>query len=79
MESPMIMESIKYMILGMGIVYIFLYLMVVVLDWQHKILLKYFPQSFEESPKSEAVQTSKRDKLKKVAAITAALHHMKKS
>ncbi len=75
----MIMESIKYMILGMGIVYIFLYLMVVVLDWQHKILLKYFPQSFEESPKSEAVQTSKRDKLKKVAAITAALHHMKKS
>ncbi len=79
MESPMIMESIKYMILGMGIVYIFLYLMVVVLDWQHKLLLKYFPESFEDSPKEQTPTTSKRDKLKKVAAITAALHHMKNS
>ena len=74
----MILESIKYMILGMGIVYLFLILMVWVLDWQHKLLLKYFPQSFEE-PKSEPPVTNKREKLKKVAAITAALHHMKNS
>ena len=75
----MILESIKYMILGMGIVYIFLFVMVVVLDWQHKLLLKYFPESFEDSAKEQTPTTSKRDKLKKVAAITAALHHMKNS
>ncbi|BCD60619.1 MULTISPECIES: OadG family protein [unclassified Nitratiruptor] len=74
----MILEAVKYMILGMGVVYLFLMLMIWVLDWQHKLLLKYFPESFEE-PKAEESVTSKREKLKKVAAITAALHHMKNS
>ncbi len=73
----MILEAVKYMILGMGIVFLFLLLMVWVLDWQHKLLLKYFPESFEEN--KEPPVTSKREKLKKVAAITAALHHMKNS
>ncbi len=73
----MILEAVKYMILGMGVVYVFLIVMVYVLDWQHKLLLKFFPESFEDTPPPSP--TSKRDKLKKVAAITAALHHMKKS
>ncbi len=73
----MIGEAIKYMILGMGIVFLFLLLMVWILDLQHKLLLKYFPQSFGD--KKEPPITSRRDKLKKVAAITAALHHMKNS
>ncbi|WP_187647180.1 OadG family protein [Nitrosophilus labii] len=70
----MILESIKYMILGMGIVFIFLYLMVVVLNWQHKLVEKYFPET-EEGPKT----SSRKDRLKKVAAITAAIHHTKNS
>ena len=74
----MILEAVKYMILGMGVVYLFLMLMVWVLDWQHKLLLKYFPESFEE-PQPQSKTPSKREKLKKVAAITAALHHMKNS
>ncbi|MRJ03051.1 MAG: OadG family protein [Epsilonproteobacteria bacterium] len=73
----MVLEAVKYMFLGMGIVFLFLYLMVVILDWQHKLLLKYFPESFQEE--SQAPTTSKRERLKKVAAITAALHHMKNS
>ncbi len=73
----MILEAVKYMILGMGIVFLFLMLMVWVLDMQHKLILKFFPQSFET--KSEPPVTTKREKLKKVAAITAALHHMKNS
>ncbi|SMC10017.1 OadG family protein [Nitratiruptor tergarcus] len=72
----MILEAVKYMILGMGVVYLFLIMMVWVLNWQHKLLLKYFPESFQ---KPEEKTTSKREKLKKVAAITAALHHMKNS
>ena len=73
----MILEAVKYMLLGMGVVYIFLIVMVYVLDLQHKLLLKFFPESFEDT--SSTSPTSKRDKLKKVAAIAAALHHMKKS
>ncbi len=75
----MILEAVKYMILGMGIVYLFLLLMVYVLDWQHKLLLKYFPQSFEDKQEPTKQAPSRREKLKKVAAITAALHHMKNS
>ncbi|WP_281950482.1 OadG family protein [Nitrosophilus kaiyonis] len=70
----MILESIKYMILGMGIVFIFLYVMVLVLDMQHKLVEKYFPQK-EEPPQAP----SRKDKLKKVAATIAAIHHMKNS
>ncbi|BCD67709.1 OadG family protein [Nitratiruptor sp. YY09-18] len=75
----MLMEAVKYMILGMGVVFVFLYVMVIVLDWQHKILLKYFPQTFEDESSTPQTKTSRREKLKKVAAITAAIHHMKKS
>jgi len=76
----MLLEAVKYMILGMGVVYVFLIVMVAVLDWQHKLLLKYFPQSFEDSGANPPqTQSSRREKLKKVAAITAAIHHMKKS
>ena len=71
----MILESIKYMILGMGIVFIFLYVMVLILDWQHKLVEKYFPQK-EETPTKTP---SRKDKLKKVAAIATAIHHMKNS
>ena len=73
----MILEAVKYMLLGMGVVYVFLIVMVYVLDLQHKLLLKFFPESFEDT--SSTSTPSKRDKLKKVAAIAAALHHMKKS
>jgi len=69
----MILESIKYMILGMGVVFLFLYLIVVILDWQHKMVEKYFP---EDEDKTTGI---KKDKLKKVAAIATAIHHMKNS
>jgi len=69
----MILESIKYMILGMGVVFLFLYLIVVILDWQHKMVEKYFP---EDEDKTTEI---KKDKLKKVAAIATAIHHMKNS
>ena len=75
----MILEAVKYMILGMGIVYLFLLLMVYVLNLQHKLLLKYFPESFEDKNEPPTQAPSRQEKLKKVAAITAALHHMKNS
>jgi oxaloacetate decarboxylase gamma subunit len=73
----MLLEAIKYMVLGMSVVYLFLYLMVLVLDFQHKIVEKFFPE--KETPKPKPPTLSRKEKLKKVAAIVAAIHHMKKS
>jgi len=72
----MILEAVKYMILGMGVVFIFLYVMSVVLELQYKLLLKFFPKSFEDKTPTKP-QPSKREKLKKIAAIAASIHHMK--
>jgi len=73
----MILESIKYMILGMTVVFAFLYLLTLVLEWQKKIIEKYF-NSPPTTPKSTKT-SNKKDKLKKVAAITAAIHHNRRT
>ena len=70
----MIMEAIKYMILGMSVVFAFLYLLTIILDLQHKIIEKYFK---EEPPKKPSKTSNKKEKLKKVAAIAAAIHHQR--
>lgn len=40
-EVNLIMEGFKFMVLGMGMVYIFLFLLVQVINWQ-KIIVDYF-------------------------------------
>jgi len=68
------MEAVKYMILGMSVVFAFLYLLTLILELQHRIIQKYF----KEPPKSQKPQKNKKEKLKKVAAIAAAIHHQRK-
>ncbi|GAB6073662.1 OadG family protein [Nautilia lithotrophica] len=67
----MILEALKYMVLGMTVVFAFLYLLTLILEFQRKIIEKYFPE--DKPPKQKP--KSKKDKLKKVAAIAAAIHH----
>jgi len=69
----MVAESFKYMILGMGIVFVFLYTMVLVLQYQAKLIAKYFPEKMEKS----SSKNSKGLEKKKVAAIIAAIEHHK--
>jgi len=71
----MIIEAVKYMILGMSVVFAFLYLLTLILEFQHKIIKKYFK---EEPTKPQKPAKNKKDKLKKVAAIAAAIHHQRK-
>ena len=74
MEVNLISEALKFMVLGMGIVFAFLIILIFVLKAQAKLLSKYFPA--KEIEKTKRVQTpSVPSTAKKVAAIIAAVQH----
>jgi len=79
MEVNLIGESFKFMILGMGIVFAFLIIMVYALKLQAYLIAKYFP--VEEKTKANewkptaTANTKIDDKTKVIAAITAAIQH----
>ena len=62
------------MVLGMGIVFAFLIILIFVLKAQAKLLSKYFPAKEIEKPK-KVQTTSVPSTTKKVAAIIAAVQH----
>jgi oxaloacetate decarboxylase gamma subunit len=74
METNLVVESLKFMVLGMGIVFILLALIVLLTSLQAKIIAKYFPDKprggikAKESDIDGAV----------VAAIVAAVAEYKK-
>ena len=76
MEINLIAESIKFMFLGMGVVFAFLTIMIFVLKAQGAILTKYFPAE------NKVVNVTLKDTIKqndaaKMAAIVAAVQHHK--
>lgn len=76
MEVNLIAESIKFMFLGMGVVFAFLTIMIFVLKAQGAILTKYFPAE------NKIVNVTLKDTIKqndaaKMAAIVAAVQHHK--
>jgi len=87
MEVNLVTESIKFMVLGMTTVYLFLMLLIYILKIQAYIIQKYFSQKNEErSSKRVMPSDSQVDSLKKqndeailVAAITAAITEYRKN
>ncbi len=75
METNLIIEAAKFMVLGMGIVFFFLIVMVYVLKIQAKIIGKYFPYKKVEPIKPKTHQ--KASDTAKMAAIVAAVQHHK--
>ena len=76
MEINLIAESVKFMFLGMGVVFAFLTIMIFVLKAQGAILTKYFPVENKVTnitPKNTSSQTE----TAKIAAIIAAVQHHK--
>ena len=76
MEINLIAESVKFMFLGMGVVFAFLSIMIFVLKAQGAILTKYFPAE------NKVVNVTLKDTIKqndaaKMAAIVAAVQHHK--
>jgi len=80
MEMHIVGESIKFMILGMLIVFTFLYVLVEIMKLQAKLINKYF--SPENKPKKEttpSVVDSDEEEARRVAAIIAAVSEFRKN
>ena len=78
MEMNLIDEGIKFMILGMGTVFLFLILMIAVLNLQAYIIQKFFPQIPEQPKPKAGNRKSAKDDKKVVAAIVGAISAYKK-
>lgn len=66
-------EGLKFMVLGMVTVFLFLILLVVVLKIQSKIIMKYFPVAKAKATNSPTVQNQSTNDSTLVAVITAAI------
>ena len=72
-DVNLILESVKFMALGMAVVFTFLTLLIIVVNVQAKIIAKFFP---EETPKAPAAAQT--DEAHHVAAIIAAVTEFRK-
>ncbi len=82
MEVNLITEGLKFMVLGMTTVFLFLLLLIVVLKIQAKLVQKYFPDKTSTATKAAAVGASapgKQDDSEVIAAITAAITDFRKN
>ncbi len=73
MEYNLVAEGLKFMVLGMVTVFLFLIVMVYILNLQSKLVQKYFPQKKKQVANSGTVSSSKKDDNLLVAVITAAV------
>ena len=71
METNLITEGFKFMGLGMGTVFLFLIILIVMMNLMSNIINRFFP---EPKPIDRAGNTHNNHK-KAVAAITAAIKH----
>ncbi len=55
MEVNYVMDALKFMVLGMGVVFLFLFILVKVVELQAKLIAKYFP---ENTPKISTLPTA---------------------
>ncbi len=81
MEVNLITEGLKFMLLGMTTVFLFLLLLIFVLKLQAKIINKYFPDKEVKptTPIVPVVSTTQNDDSQVIAAITAAITDFKKT
>ncbi len=76
----LVTESLKFMIFGMGIVFVLLIFIVFLTGLQSKVVAKFFPDSKEKElrpVKTTTVETVDSDSAV-IAAISAAITHYKK-
>lgn len=76
MEINLVGESLKFMVLGMLIVFVFLVVLVQIMKLQAKIINKYFPEKAPEVPSSSNHAT---EEAHHVAAIVAAVAEFRKN
>lgn len=74
METNLVIEGIKFMFLGMGTVFLFLAVMILMMNIMSALIHKLFPEAIPVVPGEDAPTDNK----KIIAAITAAIKHHKK-
>lgn len=75
-EVNLVSESLKFMVLGMGIVFLFLTIMIFILKLQARLIAKFFPEKEETVSKEwKPKATQQSDDKDTIAAITAAIIH----
>jgi len=77
-EVNYVAEAFKFMVLGMGVVFLFLVVLVQLIKLQAFLIKKYFP---ETTPKTTVPPVVNRgdDEQRKVAAIIAAISEFRKN
>jgi oxaloacetate decarboxylase gamma subunit len=71
-EVNYVAEAFKFMLLGMGVVFLFLFILVEVVKIQAKLIAKYFPEDTSKTPATKAGNSADEEQ-RKVAAIIAAV------
>ena len=84
MEVNLINEGLKFMVLGMTTVFLFLLLLIVVLKIQAKLIQKFFPEQISTATKAASLgvataASGKKDDAEVIAAITAAITDHRKN
>ena len=74
-EVNYLLESVKFMVLGMTVVFAFLALLIVVVNLQAKLIAKFFPEKAPEVP----AQSGEVNDAEHVAAIIAAVTEFRKN
>ena len=79
METNLVLEGVKFMMLGMGTVFMFLVIMILVTNAVSKIVNRFFPEpvSVPKETHNTTAQSAQNNK-RIVAAITAAIMHHRK-
>jgi oxaloacetate decarboxylase gamma subunit len=77
-EVNLVSEALKFMALGMGIVFMFLTVMIYALQVQAKLIAKYFPEKpkdISSTWKPDTINNVDENEKNTIAAITAAIIH----
>lgn len=78
-EVNYVVEALKFMLLGMGVVFLFLFILVKVVELQAKLIAKYFPENTPKTPAALVGNTTDEDENRRVAAIIAAVSEFRKN
>ena len=78
METHLVMESIKFMILGMTVVFIFLSALVWLMGLQARILQRFFPEKEPPSIPNRSM-AQREEERRRTAAIIAAIEEFRKT
>ncbi len=78
-EVNYIVEALKFMVLGMGVVFLFLIVLVQLIKLQASLIEKYFPEKAPVTPTIPKIGDDREEEQRRVAAIIAAISEYSKN